>query len=181
MQVVIVSGERGEGKTSFLRQCVRELRRRNRALFGFYAVRVTTLQGQEGYRIDRVNSDDSLLLCRREKWDAASLKLADFWFDEQVIKTGEKWLKEGLRAPHPVFVLDEAGKFELDGFVWDSAIKRLLQFGKGTLLVAVRNRFVERVIEKYALNRAACRVVDSLLFTVEFVNEIERSENGEAV
>ena len=173
MKVVIITGKRGEGKTTFLKKCVEELQRRNRALFGFYAENVKTMEGNEGYLIKRVSSPESLLLCQRDNPSAGNLHLADFWFDELAIKTGEQWLREGFKAENPFFILDETGKFEIDGHVWDNSIKHLLYLERGTLLMTVRDRFLRPVMEKYHLDKTNCQVVNDLLFTVELVNEIE--------
>ncbi len=174
MRVVIVSGKRGEGKTTFLIKCVEELQRRNRALFGFYAENVKTPVGSEGYRIIKVGTGESLLLCQRDHPISGNLRLADFWFDERAIASGEQWLREGFVAENPIFILDEAGKFELDGHVWDNSIKQLLQLETGTLVITVRDRFLTRVMEKYQLDKANSMVTDDLLFTVELVDKIER-------
>ena len=174
MKVVIVSGKRGEGKTSFLKKCVEALQQRNRALFGFYAENIKTPAGSEGYLITKVNTGESLLLCQRDNPISGNLHLADFWFDERAIKAGEQWLQEGFGTEKPFFILDEAGKFELDGHVWDNSIKHLLQLETGTLVMTVRDRFLKRVMEKYQLDKTNCLVINDLLFTVELVDEIER-------
>ncbi len=174
MKIIIISGGRGEGKTTLLKKCVDELHNRQRPVFGFYAANVVTFSGNEGYRINKVNSQKSLLLCERNNPKTGSLNLADFWFDKQAINSGEEWLKEGFDTPNPIFTLDEAGKFELDGFVWDSILKEVLKQNRGTLMVTVRNKFVNKIIEKYQLNNHTLFVQDSLFFTVEFIDKIER-------
>jgi len=174
MKVIIISGKRGEGKTTFLRKCVKELQRRNSKLYGFYAENIKTAAGSEGYMITNVSTGKSLLLCQRDNPIKGNLHLADFWFNEQAIEAGEQWLQEGFGAEKPFFILDEAGKFELDGHVWDNSIKHLLQLETGTLVMTVRDRFLKRVMEKYQLDKANCRIINDLLFTVELVDEIER-------
>ncbi len=173
MKTIIISGERGEGKTTFLKKCIDELHNRQRPVFGFYAANIQTPSGNEGYRIYKANSSESLLLCERNNAQTGNLNLVDFWFNEKAVKAGEKWLTEGIATENPIFVLDEAGKFEIDGYIWDSIIKMLLQLKSGTLLLTVRNRFVKRIMEKYHLNSTNCEVISNLLFTVEFVNKIE--------
>ena len=173
MKVIIISGERGEGKTTFLKKCIDELHNRQRPVFGFYAANTQTSLGNEGYRIYKVNSNESLLLCERNNPQTGNISLADFWFNEKAVEAGEKWITEGIATENPVFVLDEAGKFEIDGYIWDSVIKKLLQLKSGTLLLTVRNRFVKRIMEKYHLNSTNCEIVNNLLFTVEFVDKIE--------
>jgi nucleoside-triphosphatase THEP1 len=174
MKVMIVSGERGEGKTTFLKKLSEELiNRKSISLAGFYAENIKDEQGREGYMIVNPASGKQKLLCKRESPETGNLHLLDFWFDEEALKVGEQWLLSGIHEENPVFLLDEAGKFELDGHVWDAVLKKLLQHGKGTLVVAVRNKFVEKVVEKYQLNHHQPGIINNLLFTVELADEIE--------
>ncbi len=172
MKIIIISGERGEGKTTFLKKTISELNKRNRTVYGFYAENTKDDSGKEGYRIYNVSSSDSQLLCKRNAPETGNLNLLEFWFDENTITKGENWIRKGFEKNNPVFVLDEAGKFELDGFVWDNILKQILQQNKGTLIITVRNKFVTKVTEKYQLNSHDLYLQDNLLFTIEFVDKV---------
>jgi nucleoside-triphosphatase THEP1 len=178
MNIVIVSGERGEGKTTFLKKAAAELRNRGISLFGFFAGRVVDEQGREGYKIHKLPGGQKMLLCRRDAPETGNLHLLDFWFDESAVSSGEKWLKAGFNCENPFFILDEAGKFELDGYVWDSVLQQLINNNKGTLIIAVRNKFTDKIIEKYKLNKHRLTVKSDLLFTIEFIDKIERRQNN---
>jgi nucleoside-triphosphatase len=172
MKVAIISGERGEGKTTFLKKAIKELHLRKRNIYGFYAENIKDDSDKEGYRIYDVSHSSSLLLCKRNAPETGGLNLLEFWFNEDVIVSGEQWLRKGFYKDYPVFVLDEVGKFELDGFVWDSILKQILKQNSGTLIITVRNRFVKKVMEKYQLNSHNLITQENLLFTIEFVDKI---------
>jgi nucleoside-triphosphatase THEP1 len=150
------------------------LNKRNRTVYGFYAENIKDDPGNDGYRIYDVSSSDSQLLCKRNAPETGNLNLLEFWFDENTITNGEKWMHKGFEENNPIFVLDEAGKFELDGFVWDNILKQILQQNKGTLIVTVRNKFVKKIIEKYQLSSHDLYIQNNLLFTIEFIDKIER-------
>ena len=174
LKVIIVAGERGEGKTSFLKKTVEALQHKKRHLYGFYAKRVFDAAGKEGYKIVNVSTTKPVLLCKRDKLKTGTFKIQDFWFDESVIRLGEQWIQSGFDDEEPIFIVDEVGKFELDGFVWNGILSKILNLNKGVLLMTVRNKFVTAVINKYNLNAYTLKQTRKLLFTVEFVDEIER-------
>ncbi len=146
MEITIITGERGAGKTTMLRNYLDRLNSEQEFKAGFYALNVGDL-----YKIVNINRGENAVLCRRNDPEAGNLKLADFWFDRSVIKLGERWLTEGFEQTDPLFVIDEIGKFELEGFVWDTVLKKILAMQKGRLLVTVRKKFLKSVIEKYGL------------------------------
>ena len=175
MKVIIISGERGEGKTTFLKKAINELHKSSRTIYGFYAENIKDNTGREGYMIINASDHASLLLCKRNAPEIGSLNLLEFWFNENTIASGEQWLNKGFGKKNPVFILDEAGKFELDGFVWNNILKQILNQNQGTLMVTIRNKLVKRVIEKYQLSNHDLEIENNLLFAIEFINKIERA------
>jgi len=172
MKVILVAGERGEGKTTFVKKTVKALKAKGKPIFGFYAENVIDSQNREGYELHNVASDKKIVLCRRDDPKTGELHLMDFWFNTGSIKTGEEWLKQGFSSPDTIFFVDEAGKFELDGYVWNNILVDILNRNKGTLIVTVRNKFVAQIIEKYRLDSKYFTTVSNLLFTFEFADKI---------
>lgn len=172
MKVILVSGERGEGKTTFVKKTAKALKAKGKPVFGFYAENVIDSQNREGYELHNVAYDKKIVLCRRDDPKTGKLHLMDFWFNTDSIKTGEEWLRQGFSAPGSIFFVDEAGKFELDGYVWNNILIDILNRNKGTLIVTVRNKFVEQIIGKYRLNSKDFTTVSDLFFTVEFADKI---------
>ena len=172
MKVIIVAGERGEGKTTFVKKTAKTLKFKGKSIFGFYAVNRIDSQNREGYELHNVASDEKIVLCRRDDPKNGELHLMDFWFNKGSIKMGEEWLKQGFSSLDPIFFLDEAGKFELDGYVWNNILMDIVNRNKGTLILTVRNKFVKKIIEKYRLDSKDLTTVNDLLFTVEFTDKI---------
>jgi nucleoside-triphosphatase THEP1 len=149
MKIVIITGKKGEGKTTFLKEFVNNLHINTENIYGFYTENISYKKNINGYVINAFNSEKKLLLCKRNSPETGNLKLQDFYFDEKVIKSKNDCFRKGYKNPDAVFVIDEIGKFELDGFVWDKILKEILNNNTGKLIITVRDRFLENVIEKY--------------------------------
>ena len=152
MEVIIISGDRGEGKTTFLKKYINELSEKFSDIYGFYA---ENRNGSDEYVIHNLNSNKKEILCKRNSPETGNLQIGDFRFDENSIKKGEIWIKKGFKADNPVFVIDEVGKFELDGLVWDNILKEIITLDKGVLVLTVRKNFLEAVIKKYETGNKA--------------------------
>ncbi len=148
MKVKIITGERGSGKTTFLKKYVESLGSENTNIFGFYAENVS---GKDEYVIHKLNSLEKAILCKRNSPETGNLKIRDFWFDEKAVRTGENWLNEGFDASNPVFIIDEVGMFEIKGYVWNDVIKKIIALDRGTLIITVRHKFLNEVIRKFNL------------------------------
>jgi len=152
MKITIISGKRGGGKTTFLKDHLQKNKFAEDKLFGFIAE--NKANGDE-YSICNITNKKCKTLCKRNSPETGKLQLQDFWFNENTIKTGAQWLREGFKTNNPVFIIDEIGKFELDGFVWDNILKSILKNNKGELIITVRNKFLESVLNKYSIRENA--------------------------
>ena len=149
MNITIITGARGAGKTSFLKEQIRTPEFSGKKITGFYAE-----NRGDGYEIVNLQQHEKVLLCKRNDPGTGKLRLQDFYFSEAAIKTGKKWIEKNLRLANAVFVIDEAGRFELDGYVWDSLIRKVLKNNAGSLIMVVRKKFLEDVIKKYGLDNS---------------------------
>ncbi len=141
---------------------VSKLRAQSKSMVGFYAANVTTDDKKEGYLISEVSGEGKRMLCKRNAPETGSLHLLEFWFDKSAIEAGVQWLKKGFNMEHPVFILDEVGKFELDGFVWDNVLREILSKNNGLLIMTVRDKFLKDVINQYGLKNHQLSVVTDL-------------------
>jgi len=147
VNIVIITGERAAGKTTFLRHYLRQGSFASTSVVGFYAV-----NSGRGYKIVHVKDSRFAQLCVRDDAAAGTLKINDFYFDEKVIMLGEQWLREGFQMDDPVFIVDEVGRFELDGRVWNNVLVDILHHGKGSLVLVVRKKFLNEVIKHYGMD-----------------------------
>jgi nucleoside-triphosphatase len=149
VKIIIITGEKGKGKTTFLRKYLQKSGFDKSSTVGFYALNT----GDDGYEIVNISTMERALLCKRHSPETGDIILQDFYFDQKVITLGEKWLAQGLTRNDPTFVIDEIGKFEIDGFVWNKVLKKIIENNTGTLIIVVRKKFLNQVVIYYGLDR----------------------------
>jgi nucleoside-triphosphatase len=147
---ILIVGERGEGKTTFVQNIVTALADKNIDFTGFYALG----QGEKDLR-----TGYELVLLPEKKRMQLSTRIAEcgtpqksFDFNADAISEGEKKLlhtKEG-----EVIVIDEIGRMELEGEVWANAFSTVIERGKNPVIVTVRKANVESVFQKWSIKNS---------------------------
>lgn len=144
--VFILTGEQGEGKTTRLKELIVRLRNSGLSLYGFYAAGYWENGQRSRFDLVDVQTGKQKLLCANQS-APGFWKQGRFYFDPETIRWGATLLegdKQGLA------IMDEVGRFELDGKVWASSLKQLVQNDKPILMV-VRRVFVREVIDKFGI------------------------------
>ncbi len=144
--VFILTGAQGEGKTTRLKELIGKLRSSGLSLYGFYANGYWENGQRSRFDLVDVQTGKQKLLCTNQSvlgfW-----RQGRFYFDPETIRWGTTLLdgdKEGLA------IMDEVGRFELDGKVWASPLMQLVQNDKPVLMV-VRQVFVQEVVDKFGI------------------------------
>lgn len=148
--VFIVTGKQGEGKTTLLRMLVDQLKAGQIAVSGFYAEGTWKNDQRSGFSLNDIQSGLAKVLCqtgKKKSW----LQYGRFYFDPSVIRWGEELLKKGLAGQADLFVIDEIGKFELEGRVWSPVFKKLIE-QKKKVLVTVRETLVAEFIDGFSID-----------------------------
>jgi len=144
--VFILTGEQGEGKTTRLKELIVKLRSSGLPLYGFYANGYWENGQRSRFDLVDVQTGKQKLLCANQS-APGFWKQGRFYLDPETIRWGTTLLegdKEGLA------IMDEVGRFELDGKVWASSLIQLVQNDKPVLMV-VRQVFVREVIDKFGI------------------------------
>jgi len=107
--VYIITGGVHEGKTTFAKAVVEELRQKNIQVEGFLAHGTFKGERRFSFHIENLKNQEEHLLClreTREEWDW----FGSFSFDPNVLKLGNDLLKN--INPKSIVVIDEVGNFE---------------------------------------------------------------------
>lgn len=145
--VIIVCGERGEGKTTFIKQVVDSLVSRNVRLVGFYAKGEGNPNLREGYNMVQLPNLIEHELCKRV--GSCGDVNSSFVFNEQSIALGDRILDNATDGE--VVIMDEIGRLELQGQVWSNALSKVLAKNQNPVIIAVRKPFLHQVIEKWSI------------------------------
>lgn len=163
--IFIISGGQGSGKTTKLKEVLSILQKKGVSVAGFIAEGSWENNKRNAFTLVNIQSGESIPLCSN-KLNDSWIQMGRFFFDQNAISKAEKWLLEGVSAHVDCFVIDEIGLFELDGKVWHSAFKKLLKQDNRAIIITVRDRFLERVIKKYNLQKVEIFSVDTAAFII---------------
>ncbi len=147
-KVFLITGETSEGKTRFLKNLVRELKKRNPAIniSGFYSEGVWDSKNNKiAYDLTDLNTNQKVRLCDR-KSKPGFPHVGQFYFYPEAIRSGEEILKNSMNAD--LVIIDEVGNLELNRQGWFPAIKELIQNEK-PMIWTCKNKLSTGIQEKF--------------------------------
>ena len=163
--VYIISGEQGEGKTTRLKEIVDLLQQAGIKVGGFIAEGTWKEGIRNSFSLLHIGDRSVFPLCQTEPKEGY-IQLKRFWFNPKAIRAGEEILNSCLTGEAEVIVLDEIGIFELEGKMWYNAFVRLLQESNKPLIISVRHKIKDKVLEKFAIRSYSIFAVNESPFYV---------------
>lgn len=159
-KVYIITGSKQEGKTTFLRKVIENLKSEKVGCSGFLAEGIWDENGKRsGFEL--VNIVDGVTIPLSNKSSKNWVKFGSYYFNPAAIEFGNKIIKKAL--DDEVVIMDEIGLFELEGMVWANSLTWLLSKKTNPIIISVRRDFTEQVVSKWNLSNA--EIVDIKLET----------------
>jgi len=149
-QVFIITGEKGEGKTSLLVEVLEFLQKQNFSLSGFYAKGFWENNKRSAFDMVNIKTGKSIPLCKSKEtknWD----KFFNYYFNPEALKAGNQILGDENIINSDLIVVDEIGKLDISGKIWHDAISKITSKKKHNLLLVVRKAFVEDVVNYWGM------------------------------
>jgi nucleoside-triphosphatase THEP1 len=149
--VIIVTADRGGGKTTFVKEVVTVLDDKKIPYAGFYAEGI--------WDSNKVRSEFTLVTLPEKE----SIKLCDtntaiwplngrFHFNPAAIQKGHETV---INSPSKsLVIIDEIGIMELNGDVWAKSLTSILQKDQNPVLITVRRHFLDDIRNKWNLKDA---------------------------
>ncbi len=148
-KIFIITGSVGEGKTTHIQNIVETLKNQNISIGGILSPRILENGITAGYDVVDIMTNDRAAFLRKTD-DEKSPEIGSYSILSEGIQTGRKALKKSLNN-NQVVVIDEVGRLELNNKGWAEDIKSLLNGSNCNLVLSVRERFIEEVVEKWDL------------------------------
>ncbi|MBU0753504.1 MAG: DUF2478 domain-containing protein [Planctomycetes bacterium] len=162
------------GKTTLLEQVVRELQNLNVHIDGFLSKAVMEQGNLAGYDLFDLQQRKAGPFIRREG-EASWERSGAFFFQPQGIEQAMKIVHRARQAD--LTVIDEIGPLELKGKgIWP-AIEPLLGQESSSALVIVRERILEKFLERFPKQRSRVFPVEENGIEVRMVRVIGRDLN----
>ena len=165
-KVIIVTGEKGEGKTTFLQKIVDTLKSENISVSGFTAPASIINGRRNTYSIMDIETGKLKKLCSREK-SPGFIQIGSFWFDPMVINYGNTILEKAKN----VIIIDEIGPMELEGKVWHKGLTKLLKSKYHIIILSIRISLIKDVLNHYSLKNCSIFSVNDNVNNI--INELK--------
>jgi len=146
--IFIITGEIGEGKTTFAQQVVHDLRKKGLAIAGFLAPGIDDNGKRNGFRLSDLSTGVEVELCTRiqhESW----IQTGPFYFNPEGLKRGHELLQAEQAKEKQLIVIDEIGPLELNDRGWADSIETLCRESIVPQMWIVRKGLVSAVARKW--------------------------------
>lgn len=148
--IFIITGEQGAGKTSFLKEVIDLLKKKNIRVGGFVADGFW--KNDQRHRFILVNqiTGEQLTFCQRDKVDGWE-KIRHFYVNPLGQEFGEKALLPRHNENIDIVAVDEVGPFELEGKGWSKSLEIHLQERNLPMIWVARKSMITKLINKWDL------------------------------
>jgi len=148
-KVIIITGEKGEGKTTKILSIIKLLNVENINIIGFTAKAEWENGKRSKYTLIDIATDKTITMCS-DKPNENYNQYGRFYFNPLAIRYGNKLLSASTNKKS-IIVIDEIGPFELDNKLWHNSLQLILNTNQNTIILSVRKKLVSDIIDKYKL------------------------------
>ncbi len=144
----LITGDRLQGKTTFLKETTEIVRCSNINVSGFLSEAVHSDGVRTGFRITDIVTGNSADLCSINP-QPGSVRQGRYWFSDYALKEGERIILSSIDAGSQLMVIDEVGPLELSGKGWYNAIEELTRRSSAVNVWTVRRSLAEKAARRW--------------------------------
>jgi len=148
--VIMITGDVGQGKTTFLLELIDVLKSGQLDLAGFIARGIHKNDDRVGYDLEDLASGKTCEFIRKER-TAGWFRHGKYYFSPEGVKFGTAILEQVDRDNTDLLIIDEIGPVELKGKGWSDAITKLVKETRMMQLWVVRSHILKRVIRNWKI------------------------------
>ena len=152
-EIFVVKGKVDSGKTTLIKGLIENLSNKNITIGGIYTQKIFENEEKIGYDVIDIKTNTAETFLRTNHCNTCE-KIGMFSIFPEGVKKGEQSLNSENTANYQLIVIDEVGLLELNGKGWAKCLDQLIQSGKNHLLIAVRDKFSEAVLNKWKIQHA---------------------------
>ena len=149
--VFMITGGHGSGKSELVMELARLLRDSGKKPGGICAAGLWENGERSGFDLVNLTGGARVPLCRRGITGGIAAA-GEFRFYNEGLAAGEAALSPGVLAGANIVFIDEIGFLELEGKGWAVRLEELAA-GETPLVIVVRDYLLERVCQRWGLNR----------------------------
>lgn len=149
--IVIITGEIHQGKTTFAQKITESLIRQNIKVGGFLSIGINENDKRTSFNLLNIESSENTELCSVEK-NESSIRFGQYYFNRSAILKGQKILSLDNLADKQLIVIDEIGPLELNDGGWNDAIENITENLITPQIWVARKSIVRKIIRKWNIS-----------------------------
>jgi nucleoside-triphosphatase THEP1 len=169
-KVFIITGPVRGGKTTFAKNLIEFFRKNNISIGGIISERLMTDSQTTGYDVVNIETGEKEVFLQQNE-EYGSEKIGRFTICPEGLAMGRAALHSLIPKEDRIIIIDEVGLLELNDKGWSECIIKLLQGQANSILLSVRDKFVNEVKIKFDLG-------DALTFNI---NETDYQKAGKII
>ena len=146
--VIILTGAVQEGKTTFLIELLKILKKTDLKIHGFLAVGIHESDKRIGYDLENISNAERCMYIRT-KPSVAWFRHGKYYFNPEGEGFGMEILEEARIIKADLIVIDEIGPVELKGRGWADEIESLVENSRIMQLWVVRRHLLKKVTRQW--------------------------------
>jgi len=152
-QVIIITGEIHQGKTTFTQRIITDLLEQKIRIAGFLSLGINENGTRTGFNLFDIESSEQTELCSTVK-DECRINLGQYYFNNEAILRGNEILNTKNLSDIQLIVIDEVGPLELKGKGWSNAIENLTRSVAIPQLWVVRKSLAGKITRNWNIGNA---------------------------
>jgi nucleoside-triphosphatase THEP1 len=146
--LIILTGEIGQGKTTFTKNLCEKLIGQGIKVDGFYSDGVHEDKQRIGFDLVEISTGQRMMLSRKNP-QPGWIRQGHYNFDQEVFQKGGEKLLKMTKNGTQVIVIDEIGPLELNDSGWSPVIERICILSNIPMFWVVRKSLVQQVARKW--------------------------------
>ena len=146
-KIIIVSGAIDAGKTTKIKSLIESYELSDKELSGFYSEKVFQSNELIGYDLVFLVLQKTVPFLRLKPFDTMGVddRIGDYYINKTAISSAATEISN----THSIIFMDEIGRLELRNAGFAALLTDLLKNFEGTLILAVRDAFLDEVCKKW--------------------------------
>jgi len=177
MPVFIITGEQGEGKTTYLMEILEEISKRAIRMSGIVAPGYFSGGLRSGFSLIDVATGKTEELCMTEP-APDTVQHGRYYFRNAGISFGCNAIHNPVYEKRSdLVVIDEVGRFELSSAMWAESIDRLCTMDHPPMIWTVRKELIDAVSKRWPDNTwviAEIKIMSQSILISHIMSEVRR-------
>lgn len=167
-KVVIITGDKGAGKTTYAQQLVGTMKNKNVRISGILALGKFEDNIRTQFDLVDIQTNEKMLLASTQI--KSDLRFGKFYFNKEAFSFGEKVIARDVENSDYI-IIDELGMLEVQNGGWYRIIEELFKYSDKRQIWLVRRKYIDNLVKNFGIVDACIIDVDKDNIE-EFINKM---------